>query len=845
MAKKKKQQQKNIKGNSITNTLREQSPTRGLSPSLKLPRVEAWYYTLVFIAVGFLIFYPPYFRGLFFSEDMFLYHTFTGLVFILLWIEKIKRREFSFIETPLDWAILAYAGAYLLSLIGAVHIGEAFYGFLKALNYFMVYWMVSQVVHDYRRYEDILRVILASGVGVALIGILAAVGISDYPSAFDPNTIRILSTLQYPNTTAAYLAVISLLGVTLWIREKNPLLKLIYGSCIYLLLLVVLAAFSKGAWVILLVGAALLLIGMPGLYRLKSLYILGLAGVAALATYGKFMAALPVVTQQEPAVALQKLLLGFIIVLAGQAVWDLGILLQRKWGGRALAAYAASLLVMLMLLVIRLPEIPQLAQQILPENLTARISQIKDTTGTSYSSRMDYAHWGLAIVKDYPLVGAGAGGWNALYHQYQDYLAWTTETHNHFVQVWVEAGTIGFIAFISIWIGLFLALWKIYSGKRERGQTAGDSWILNWGTATAALAFGLHAAMDFDLSLGAMAILLWTLFALLNAGSRLEARTEGKRLLQLKPAVNISLAAILALVIIITGSSFSLAHSSAREGDGLLQEITREQQLQEEEKETKILRARSLYQKATQFDPLNANHHAGLAQACALQFIQAAQSKNPMAREYFELTRQEIKKAGELSPYSIKLRNTLANLCIGLNDLEGAIEEAQWAIRCNPNDINAYEGVIQLALKAVELHLNNKQAEKAAFYAESIVEQNRELQIKKEAIDPVKAAYPYWSGKPLELSPAAQLSLGKAYYLLGQYPEARATIEPLLPMVQDGSLQSPETPAWHLAALYRSGEQEQAEALALGLHSSNPQLSALYRSLLQLQALPAKSEAGK
>ena len=117
---------------------------------------------------------------------MFLYHILTGLVFILLGIEKIKRREFSFIETPLDWAILAYAGAYLLSLIGAVHIGEAFYGFLKALNYFMVYWMVSQVVHDYRRYEDILRVILASGVGVALIGILAALGISEYPQLIDP-----------------------------------------------------------------------------------------------------------------------------------------------------------------------------------------------------------------------------------------------------------------------------------------------------------------------------------------------------------------------------------------------------------------------------------------------------------------------------------------------------------------------------------------------------------------------------------------------------------------------------------------------------------------------------------
>lgn len=807
-------------------------------PPLRLSRAERYYSVLVFVVLGILVFYPPYYRGLFFNEDMFLYHTLTGLVFILVWIEKISRKDFTFIKTPLDWAILAYAGAYLLSLIGAVHSGEALYGFLKALNYFMVYWMVSQVLRDYRRYEDMLRIILASGLGVALIGILAAVGISDYPSAFDANSLRILSTLQYPNTTAAFLAVISLLGVTLWIREESPWLKLIYSTSIYLLILVVLAAFSKGAWVIFALGALLLLAGMPGIYRLKSLYILGAASLAALAAYSKFIPALPAASGLEPGIALQKLFLGFIIVLAGQAAWDLGIMLRRKRGNQALATYAGALLLLLVLLLFRFPEIPQAAQQIFPENLSQRISQIKDTSGHSYSSRMDFARWGLAIMKDYPLFGAGAGGWNALYHQYQEYQSWTTETHNHFVQVGVEAGALGLLAFISLWLGLFLALWRIY---RARQGTNNDTWILNWGVASAALAFGLHAAMDFDLSLGAMSILLWTLLALLNAGSRLETGGEERPRGRFEPALNICLAILLAAAIIGAGSSFSMAYSYAREGEALLGEISADQQLRG--KEASLHQARSLLERASYSDPYNANYHAALAQAYALQFATAAQAQNPAAREYYEAARQEIKRAGELSPYSIKLRTALANLCLGLNDPEGAVEQAYWSIRSNPNDIDAYEGALQLSFQLLDNHLQNQRKENAAFYANEIVELGQKLQAHRESIDPVKRAYPYWAGKTLELSPAARFTLGKAHYLLGQYAAAREIVEQLLPLVRDGSFAAPEAEAWYLAVLYRAGEEELAAARAFELTGGDTHLAELYRYLLSLDELPAKGAA--
>ena len=110
-----------------------------------------------------LLFYPRTSAGSF-STRSFCPRTcvITALIYGLVWADKLRRRDLRFIQNPLDYAVLAYAGAYLLSLVRAVHIGDAIKGFLKALNYFMIYWMVREVVSDYRRYETVLKTLFAS-----------------------------------------------------------------------------------------------------------------------------------------------------------------------------------------------------------------------------------------------------------------------------------------------------------------------------------------------------------------------------------------------------------------------------------------------------------------------------------------------------------------------------------------------------------------------------------------------------------------------------------------------------------------------------------------------------------
>ena len=487
----------------------------------KKTNVMNWLPIICFVLLALLIFYPPYCRGLFFNTEMFITHIITAVIFIIVWLEKILHKDYNFIQTPLDWAILAYVGAYLLSLSGAIHIGEAVNGFLRALNYFMIYWMVTQVVKTYKDYENILKVLVISGLGVAFIGILTAVGLSDYPHGFERGMI--MSTLQYPNTTAAYLAILSLIVVTLWIKEDKFIIKMLYGLSGYIMLLVVLCTLSKGAWLILAIGGVLLFIGVSGINKLKAIYSMSIMLIAAVITYFKFYTA--IISNAEGTVLLY-LLIGAIVIICGLFIWEGFTILYRRKGN--IAIYGTIVLLCLTF-SIGIIKITNSTPDIVPGNIIGEIKELKDFSNSSYTSRYDFIRWGMAIIKDHPLVGTGAGGWNALYHQYQDELLWTKEVHNHFVQVWVEAGTVGFLAFVSIWCITILFLVRLKRSLfKNDDKCKQEQWILIWGTATAALTLGIHATIDFDLSLAAMCILLWTLIALINVAYKWNLSTSDK-----------------------------------------------------------------------------------------------------------------------------------------------------------------------------------------------------------------------------------------------------------------------------------------------------------------------------
>ncbi|HHV76813.1 MAG TPA: hypothetical protein GXX39_05540 [Syntrophothermus lipocalidus] len=684
-------------------------------PRLSLP--QGWFSALVFFLVCVLLFYPPYFRGLFFDKELLPTHVITALIYGLVWVDKFRRRDTRFIQSPLDYAVLAYAGAYLLSLIGAVHIGDAIKGFLKALNYFMVYWMVTQVVRDHRRYETVLKVLFASALGVAAIGIAAATGYSHYPGAFENG--RIMSTLQYPNTTATYMAVTSLIGIVLWTRERSIARKLIYAVSTAIMVLVAVVAVSKGGWLVLAAGALLLLAGMPGLYRLKTAYSLFLAWAGASIGSIKF---LPAVTAGQNRLAFEGLLATVLVVILGQLLWE-GLVLCYRKGGRVPTAGVALVIILICAAVaVKGGWYARISPEVLPTSLVSRFAQFGDVTNSSYVSRLEFNYTAMRIVKDHPLFGTGAGGWNALYHQYLGFPYWTTEVHDHFLQVWVEAGTVGFIAFLAMWAFLAYNLWRLF-----RSRPPQEEWALNWGVASAALAFGAHAAIDFDLSLAAMAMVLWTFFALVAAGSNLSC--PGIRITRKEPGWLPAVAVATALILLIPAASFARANTWADRGA-------------QAANAKKIDDAEEAMNRAINLNPWDGRFDAYLAKICAVKCKVLTENKHPQAGVYLTAAKKHAQDSERLRPYDLANLKELLQAYSLLGDVKGQLHILEQCLKTNPLDSANYLNLADAYLTVGKYYLDQKKPEEAKRYLAKVIEVSKRLDRKIAA---VKAEYPQQS----------------------------------------------------------------------------------------------------
>ena len=144
----------------------------------------------------------------------------------------------------------------------------------------------------------------------------------------------------------------------------------------------------------------------------------------------------------------------------------------------------------------------------LPHNLYTRLFSI-GAGERSVEGRLSFYRDALKIIGDYPLLGTGGGGWAALYRTYQDRDYTTSEVHSHYLQVAVETGIPGLLAFAGIWVFFLLS----FVQGRFRSDSDSTTHCL-WATiCISALALGIHSAIDFNLSLGAVSIFLYTLLA--------------------------------------------------------------------------------------------------------------------------------------------------------------------------------------------------------------------------------------------------------------------------------------------------------------------------------------------
>lgn len=873
------------------------SPVHDVIAELRpLVRGAATVEGLLAIMLAALLFYPPYLRGLFFARELLPTHVFTAVIFAIFAFYKISRKEFVLFQRPLDCAVFVLLGLYVISSFVAWNDRDAVGAVLKMANYVAVYWLLAYSVRSLAAVQNYLKVFFASGTGVALLGLGAAFGTFHYKDAFVGG--RIYSSLQYPNTLASYLTAVNLFGLYLWAAAHGILSRVLFAVGNYLLFLTFLGTQSRGGYLVYPAGLLVLLVGLPGGVRLRALVQFFLQAATVLAVAGRVVAC----------TGGQAELAGWLWVLAGAA---LIALLQAAWhylerglclhfllkgsqdapassgipghpGSEALPArrrlrpWVLPVAAVLAFLVFvggsytlwqRRAAVAALAGRAVPQTWVERVKTIS-LQEKSARERLLWSRDAFRIMTANPvraLFGSGGGGWNALYHQHQDYLYFSTEVHNHFLQVGVETGFPGLLTFCAIWIFFFWSIWRVWqpragrhpSGTRrvtnetanpgEAGvpspQAASAARGAGWAIFSSALALGIHSVLDFNLSLGAVALLLWGLFGLGRGLERLFApkaaacvsggqtlpwkgkaskRSQETGRLQLSPALQGVLVGTVVVVFFFLSLNLMLGQKYALAADRAL-------------KKQDLQAAVANFEQALKHDPWTFSYRVNLAQVYLYQ-VERNQDVSALRRAQ-DLLRGAVK----VNRGDSQLRLLYARALFNGGRIEEGLQELEQAVLLLPFKQDVYENLAVgylnagrfLLEQARQLDESQKQGQDqdllqrmgelrqlTCAYLEKAAAVPRGIEARMAGVP--EESKKYWVRAPLlAASPFIYLQAGEAAALLERWTQADTY---LAAAARDPNLK-PEALLWRGLALKEQGRSEEGEELVAEALKLKPDLA--------------------
>lgn len=778
--------------------------------SVKQSNVERYFYlTLVMFCI--LIFYPPFFKGLFFEVPQQWTLFFASLIFIACILWQMAKNQMRFLDGAFSYLIFALPCIYILSAFNAADLRLAVAEIVKMILYFIVFWVAGQLTREPKSSVTILTVLYLSGVLVALAGFLSAVGVLTLKDSFVSG--RIYSTMQYPNTLAIFLAAIMMFGFWLWLTDTSLRWRLFLAWGNFLMMFVFISTFSRGG---LLVFAGMLLlyfVGMPAEYRLP-----WLGHLAAIIPLGAICAftIVPAAYRHNYVAAWFGMLAGSAVVLLLHRGFPKIVSAEKFDLGRISAKKIAASLVIVFVLAagglilwgVTNDTQPVAGGQdqpwyfsVLPYHVASRLQDFNFESRNA-QLRIYWSVEALKIVKEHPILGMGGGAWEAYNRTIQDYPFNSSQVHNHFMQLWAEAGTVGFLVFLGIWLFFVIVSWKNFRGAPDIRERLLDLTIFSAG-----IGIGVHSLMDFDLSLSAIAIVLWTCFGLAWGRSlALEEADPAKGLLKEgNRTVFIGASSLVALAAFVLSTSLLISFSYQADGVRYVQAGRLDQ-------------AESSFVNASRFDPFSSEIRANLAS------IKKAQKDKEAAMKYME-------QALDRSPYDFSLYGKLADIYIGNGDVDKGIEAAKAGVKVAPWTVLAYQNLADVYVQGGMRLLQQNDIEGAARYLTECEEIPQTLRDQAETIP--DRAKELWSARDkfYEFTPKTKMAFGVAQMYLEKFDLAE---DNFLDAAKNETLK-PEVYFWLAVLARKTGKEAQVQEL---LASADEAVRNSFDSVASLTAVP-------
>ncbi|TDA69653.1 MAG: hypothetical protein D9V47_05225 [Clostridia bacterium] len=764
---------------------------------------RAWYWA-AFTGVSVLLFYPPYFRGLFFQPEQLWTLLLAAGVFALVWGWKISTRDLRWLTHPFDFLALALVLVYTAATLVAANQHLAMAEVVKVALYFLVFWMVARLSQVRGQRDNLLAVLYASAAGVALAGLLTATGFIAIKDGFVAG--RIYSTLQYPNALASFLVATSFTSFYLWGRLRTwPQFLLAAGN--YVIVLVFLTTGSRGGYLVYPVTLILFFLLLPAGVRGKTL------AHAAITFGGAFLAnnfVIPAILAGNMGGAWAWFAAGLAVVEGAHVAWHL---LARLTAGiphrtRAIIGSGAVIAVLAVVAIFgaaRFQAVPASTDQegilarILPPTMLQRLQDINlETSGSA--ERLYWTQEAMKIVAAHPVLGAGGGAWEATYRSFQAYDYSSTQVHNHFAQIWSEIGTAG----MAIWVGLWVLFLVTAAQAYRRSQGAARALPATLGVA--GISLGMHAFIDFDLSLGAISLLLWSIWGLTRGlVAEKSQKSPGNRRLRLEwnwlwlvPFVAAGAIALFAASLLL-GNYYARQAVAAATGG-------------------RAAEAGEYFRRASTFDPFTGSYLVDRAGLLV--------EKDP--REAVRLARA----AAEREPYNPRVLTRLGEIEWAAGHWPEAVAAMDKARDAAIWSVSGYENVGRVSALAAVNFLRQGDREQARQYAEKAAGIPAEMEERLAKVEPEARQLWQQSGRPfLAPSPGVMLNAGMAYFLLGKWDLARKSLETAA--VDKGVGQ--EASLWLAALLEKTGDAAGAQKLLGEISRENQAWQQTYAFIHGLQ----------
>ncbi|WP_138419868.1 O-antigen ligase family protein [Aquibacillus sediminis] len=611
---------------------------------------------ILFSLVSLTYIISPYSKGLFFDTH-FIWWSLVILVSTLIWV--LINQDFQYKYAY----IFIFPLLYALSVFTAESPNDTIHEVIRWSTYAsMLYLLIDAKRLPFVK-TALPYIFYLTGTWIAVFGILSKWGVVEFQDSFLGS--RMSSVIQYPNTFAAITAAFLLFGLIQLTKSKLSWYDgIIYAIPLVPLLIGVVFSSSRGVFVIFpivwFVGLILLSNVRRQLeYMVFTLFLVIGSGIVYINMLQGDLKTFQVSELIYLLVA--SILLTLMVIGYKHITKNVTPNLSKRVNIAVIMGIPTLMAVIGVALVLDIVN-KGFIYGLLPSNLQNRVSTISLSDG-SLGARQDMYNTAMQMFKDAPLFGFGGGSWSVLFTQYQEIPFWATDVHNFYINELLNLGWIGGLLFLGVLVGLIVL--SVQVAWRERKVNAET---LNLAALVSIVMILAHSAMDFNMSYGTTAFVLFWAFAILLPPQE----TKWIHTLKTKKILKYAVILPLTLVMVFTTSRVALANYEYKQ-------LAKENSLSSQE--DRLL-------SVINYHPYDPDRIIDLAKLYEEAY---AQSNNPnMKEEIIDL----IHQAEELEPHNGELMYDLAGMAERLGERERAVALLEKSIKNDRFRVSAYHALI-------------------------------------------------------------------------------------------------------------------------------------------------------